>query len=85
MLTLAQEITDANAAFFDPNNQFKGSIAGINEVLRRQGLLQGNWCLLEKEKLSPNQFEEIDRVYADYPHLNDDAFVKGNLTKWFSK
>lgn len=84
LLTLGQEITDANAAFFDPSNQFKGSIAGINEVLSRQGLLQGNWCLMDKEKLSPNQQEEIDRVYAEYPHLNDDAFVKENLTKWFS-
>ena len=64
LLTLGQEITDANAAFFDPNNQFKGSIAGINEVLARQGLLQGRWCLLEKEKLSPNQLAEIDRVYV---------------------
>lgn len=85
LLTLGQEITDANAAFFDPDHQFKGSIAGINEVLARQGLLQGRWCLLEKEKLSPNQFEEIDRVYNDYPHLNDDAFVKENLEKWFAK
>lgn len=85
LLTLGQEITDANAAFFDPNNHFKGSIAGINEVLRRQGLLQGRWCLLDKEQLSPNQAEEIDRVYRDYPHLNDDAFVKGNLDKWFDK
>lgn len=84
LLTLGQEITDANAAFFDPTNQFKGSIAGINEVLSRQGLLQGNWCLLDKEKLSPNQSEEIDRVYAAYPHLNDDEFVKENLEKWFN-
>ncbi|MGB5944758.1 dihydrodipicolinate synthase family protein [Paenisporosarcina sp.] len=84
LLTLGQEITDANAAFFDPNNQFKGSIAGINEVLARQGILQGNWCLLDKEKLSPNQSEEIDRVYAAYPHLNDDEFVKENLEKWFN-
>ncbi len=64
---------------------FKGSIAGINEVLARQGILKGRWCLLEKEKLSPNQFEEIDRVYADYPYLNDDAFVKENLEKWFAE
>ncbi|AVR01062.1 dihydrodipicolinate synthase family protein [Oceanobacillus iheyensis] len=83
LLTLGQEITDANAAIFDASNQFKGSIAGINEVLRRQGILQGNWCLLEKEKLSPGQAEEIDRVYRNYPHLNDDEFVKANLTKWF--
>jgi len=84
LLTLGQEITDANAAFFDPNNHFKGSIAGINEVLTRQGILKGNWCLLDKEKLSPNQSEEIDRVYAAYPHLNDDEFVKSNLVKWFN-
>lgn len=83
LLTLAQEVTDANAAFFDPKHHFKGSIAGINEVLARQGILQGRWCLLEKEKLSPGQFEEIDRVYKDYPHLNDDAFVNENLVKWF--
>lgn len=84
LLTLGQEITDANAAFFDPNNHFKGSIAGINEVLTRQGILKGNWCLLDKEKLSPNQSDEIDRVYAAYPHLNDDEFVKSNLEKWFN-
>ncbi len=83
LLTIGQEITDANAAFFDAINQFKGSIAGINEVLARQGLLKGNWCLLANEKLSPNQMQEINRVYADYPHLNDDAFVKENLAKWF--
>lgn len=83
LLTLAQEVTDANAAFFDPNHHFQGSIAGINEVLARQGLLKGRWCLLDKERLSPGQYEEIDRVYADYPHLNDDAFVKANLAKWF--
>lgn len=84
LLTLGQEVTDANAAFFDPDNQFKGSIAGINEVLARQGILQGRWCLLDKEQLSPGQAEEIDRVYKDYPHLHDDDFVKANLEKWFA-
>ncbi|MCR2822059.1 dihydrodipicolinate synthase family protein [Lederbergia panacisoli] len=84
LLTLGQQITDANAAFFDPSHDFKGSIAGINEVLARQGLLKGNWCLLEKEKLSPNQMEEIDRVYEQYPHLHDDEFVKSNIEKWFA-
>ncbi|QGH33470.1 dihydrodipicolinate synthase family protein [Gracilibacillus salitolerans] len=83
-LTLAQEITDINAAFFDAKNNFKGSIAGINEVLARQGLLQGRWCLLEEEDLGPNQGEEINRVYAAYPHLHDDEFVEENLSKWFS-
>lgn len=82
LLTLAAEMTDANAAFFDPQHDFKGSIAGINEVLTRQGLLQGNWCLSDHEKLSPHQAEEITRVYQDYPHLHDDAFVQQNLAKW---
>jgi dihydrodipicolinate synthase/N-acetylneuraminate lyase len=76
LLTLGQEVTDANAAFFDSANSFKGCIAGINEVLARQGLIKGNWCLLDKEKLSPGQENEIDRIYQDYPHLNDDAFVQ---------
>lgn len=76
LLTLAQEVIDSNAAFFDSANSFKGCIAGINEVLARQGLIKGNWCLLDKEKLSPGQDAEIDRIYRDYPHLNDDAFVK---------
>jgi dihydrodipicolinate synthase/N-acetylneuraminate lyase len=76
LLTLAQEVTDSNAAFFDSANSFKGCIAGINEVLARQGLIKGNWCLLDKERLSPGQDAEIDRIYKDYPHLNDDAFVK---------
>jgi len=82
---LGQEVTDANAAFFDATHQFKGSIAGINEVLTRQGLVKGNWCLMDHEKLSPNQMEEIDRVYAAYPHLNDDEFVKARLENWFAK
>ncbi len=81
-LTLATEITDANAAFFDAANSFRGCIAGIHEVLRRQGLLAGRWCLNPAEELSPGQMEEIDRVYRAYPHLNDDAFVQENLDQW---
>ncbi|WP_181346956.1 dihydrodipicolinate synthase family protein [Thalassobacillus sp. CUG 92003] len=82
LLTIGQDVTDANAAFFDANNQFQGCIAGINEVLTRQGILQGNWCLYDKERLSPAQSAEIDRVYEQYPHLNDDEFVRANLDKW---
>jgi hypothetical protein len=67
------EVTDANAAFFDAANNFAGCIAGIHEVLRRQGLLEGIWCLNVNETLSPGQSEEIDRVYRAYPHLNDDT------------
>ena len=81
-LTLAAEVTDSNAAFFDTANQFAGCIAGLHEVLRRQGLLAGRWCLNPAEDLSPGQMEEIDRVYAAYPHLNDDDFVRRNLDEW---
>jgi dihydrodipicolinate synthase/N-acetylneuraminate lyase len=81
-LTLGAEITDANAALFDAANQFRGSIAGIHEVLQRQGLLAGRWCLNPDEDLSPGQAEEIDRVCRAYPHLNDDAFVREHLDEW---
>lgn len=82
MLTRAVEVTDANAAFFDAANNFSGCIAGIHEVLVRQGLLAGRWCLDPNEDVSPGQLEEIDRVYAAYPHLNDDAFVLQHLDEW---
>ena len=78
-------VTDANAAFFDPVHSFAGSIAGIHEVLRRQGLLAGRWCLNPDEELSPGQMEEIDRVYRAYPDLNDDDFVKEHLDRWLSE
>ncbi|KZZ83171.1 dihydrodipicolinate synthase family protein [Bacillus sp. SJS] len=82
LFALGTQITDANAAFFDPAHQFSGCIAGINEVLKRQGLLKGNWCLNESEQLSPGQSEEISRVYISYPHLNDDRFVHSQLNEW---
>ena len=82
VLTLAQQVTDANAALFDPAHDFRGSIAGIHEVLRRQGLLEGRWCLDPDEDLSPGQSEEIDRVFAAYPHLRDDRFVAEHLDEW---
>jgi Dihydrodipicolinate synthetase family len=82
LLTLAQQITDANAAFFDPSHGFAGCIAGLHEVLRRQGLLEGIWCLDENESLSAGQSAEIDRVSKAYPHLSDDEFVEGHLSEW---
>jgi dihydrodipicolinate synthase/N-acetylneuraminate lyase len=75
-------VTDANAAFFDAANRFAGCIAGLHEVLRRQGLLEGIWCLDPHETLSPGQVQEIDRVYDAYPALNDDEFVKAHLHEW---
>jgi dihydrodipicolinate synthase/N-acetylneuraminate lyase len=84
LLALANEITDCNAAIFDVANDFRGVIAGCHEVLRRQGLLAGTWCLDPNETLSPGQTQEIDRIHAAYPHLNDDAFVRANLERWLS-
>jgi len=83
-LALAATITDCNAAFFDAANNFRGCIAGIHEVLRRQGLLEGVWTLDRDEALSPGQKEEIDRVYRSYPQMNDDLFVAENLDNWLS-
>jgi hypothetical protein len=82
LLSLAGQVTDANAAFFDAAQGYAGCIPGLHEVLRRQGLLAGRWCLDPREKLSPGQLEEIRRVYRAYPHLNDDAFVAQNLDQW---
>ena len=78
------EVTDCNAAFFDAANNYAGCIAGLHEVLRRQGLLGGVWCLDPNETLSPGQADEIDRVYRSYPHLNDDAFVHEHLDEWLN-
>ncbi|HVV70546.1 MAG TPA: dihydrodipicolinate synthase family protein, partial [Verrucomicrobiae bacterium] len=82
LLTLGAQVTDCNAAFFDAANGFAGCIPGIHDVLRRQGLLRGIWCLDEDERLSPGQAREIDRVYTAYPHLNDDDFVRRHLDEW---
>lgn len=84
LLTRAAQITDANAAFFDAANEFKGCIPGIHEVLRRQGLFANRFCLDETLDLSPGQSEEIDRVYRSYPDLNDDPFVQNNLSSWLA-
>jgi len=82
ILTRAVQVTDSNAAFFDAANGYAGCIAGLHEVLRRQGLLEGIGCLDPHEGLSPGQAAEIDRVYRAYPHLNDDAFVAEHRDEW---
>ena len=84
LLALDSRVTDCNAAFFDVANNFAGVIAGCHEVLRRQGLLEGTWCLNPDESLSPGQAEEIDRIYADHGDLSDDDFVRQNLDRWLS-
>lgn len=82
LLRTGVSVTDSNAAFFDAANSFRGGIAGLHEVLRRQGLFAGRWCLDPDEDLSAGQMEEIDRVYAAYSELNDDAFVSSHLSEW---
>ncbi len=84
LLALASAVTDCNAAFFDAAHGFAGCIAGLHEVLRRQGLLEGIWCLDEHETLSPGQSEMIDRVYQRYPELNDDVFIAEHLDEWLA-
>jgi hypothetical protein len=84
VLALDSQITDCNAAIFDVANDFHGVICGCHEILRRQGLLEGIWCLDPGESLGPGQKEEIDRVCAAYPHLADDAFVRANVARWLA-
>ena len=84
LLAESAALTDANSALFDARNGFAGCIAGLHEILVRQGLLAGRWCLNPAEDLSPGQLEEIDRVTAAYPYLADDDFVRANLDRWLS-
>jgi len=84
LLARAASLTDANAALFDVRHAFAGCIAGLHEILRRQGLMAGRWCLDPTEDLSPGQLEEIDRVCRTYPELTDDDFVAAHLEKWLN-
>jgi len=77
LLRLSNELTDLNAAVFDAANGFQGCIAGIHEILRRQGLLNGIWCLDPQEGLGPGQAAELDRVWSAYPELLDREFLPG--------
>jgi hypothetical protein len=84
LLALDARVTDCNSAFFDVAHNFHGCIAGCHEVLRRQGLMRGIWCLDPHEGLSPGQMQEIDRVYKEHADLSDDDFVAANLQKWLA-
>ena len=85
ILARSASLTDANAVLFDARNQFAGCIAGLHEILRRQGLLAGRWCLDPNEDLSPGQLEEIDRVCSRHPELQDNEFVHSNLDRWLKR
>jgi dihydrodipicolinate synthase/N-acetylneuraminate lyase len=84
LLALDSRVTDCNSAFFDVAHDFAGCIPGCHEVLRRQGLLEGIWCLDPNETLSPGQREEIERVCREHADLSDDAFVAANLSRWLA-
>jgi len=84
LLTLAGQLTLANKAIFDADNQFRGCISGISYVLLKQGLLKEINTLDPEERLSGGQAERIERVIRNYPHLTDDDFVKENLDQWLS-
>ena len=84
LLALDSQVTDCNAALFDVAHDFHGCIAGCHEVLRRQGILQGTWCLDPHEGLSPGQAEALSRVQREYPHLTDDAFVAEHRERWLA-
>jgi len=84
LLALDARVTDCNSAFFDVANNFHGCIAGCHEILRRQGLLEGIWCLDPAEGLSPGQMPEIDRVCTEHADLADDDFVAARLQKWLA-
>jgi len=84
LLALDSQVTDCNSALFDVAHDFHGCIAGCHEILRRQGLLEGIWCLNPDEGLSPGQAEELTRVHNDYPDLNDDDFVSANRQRWLA-
>ncbi|MCX5661891.1 MAG: dihydrodipicolinate synthase family protein [Planctomycetota bacterium] len=82
LMEINRQVTDMNAAMFDPAHSFHGCIPGMHEILRRQGLLEGIWCLNPAEVMSPGQADELTRVCKAYPHLVDDDFVKANLDSW---
>jgi len=84
LLALDSIVTDCNSAIYDAAHDFAGCIPGCHEILRRQGLFEGTWCLDENEALSPGQLAEIERIYAQHPHMNDDSFVRENLDRWLS-
>lgn len=84
LLALDSQVTDCNAALFDVAHDFHGCIAGCHEILRRQGILEGTWCLDPEEGLSPGQAQELSRVQRDHPHLTDDAFVRENRARWLA-
>lgn len=84
LLSLDAAVTDCNSALFDVEHDFQGCIAGCHEILRRQGLLEGIWCLDPQEGLSPGQAQALDRVAREHSELTDDSFVRQHLARWLN-
>ncbi len=84
VLALDAMVTEANGGIYDAPHEFASCVPGVHEILRRQGLMETTLCLNPDEVLAVGQLEEIDRVLASYPELNDDAFVAANLERWLS-
>lgn len=82
----AGEMTEANAVIFDATNDFKGSIAGIGEVLRRQGLTANSKTLESRDSLSPGQSREIEEMLIRHPslHTEDDEMIRQRLDQWLA-
>lgn len=82
LLAAGTDLTALNQALFDPEHNFAGAVAGVNEMLRQQGLLASSRCLSAREVLSPGQAERIAQQRARHPHLTDDAFIAEHLHQW---
>lgn len=83
-LAAATDLVEINAAVFDVVGDFAGCVAGVNEVLRQQGLLSTSLCLTDRERLSPGQEQLIAGVLARFPDLLDADFVAERRDEWLA-
>jgi hypothetical protein len=84
LLTAGTWITEINSAVFDVKHAFAGCVAGVNEVLRQQGIVATSVCLEDNDRLSNGQAEAIAEMRRRYPDLLDEAFVAENVDRWRS-
>lgn len=84
LLTLAAQLTLANKAIFDAENDFAGCIPGISYVLQKQGLMKHIGTLDPADQFAPGQTEQIDAIVHAYRYLTDDEFVRSHLEDWLA-
>lgn len=82
LMTAGAALTEVNSAVFDTIHGFAGCVAGVNEVLRQQGLVHTATCLDPHERLSPGQSEAIAEARRRHPDLLDEDFVAENVGRW---